>query len=66
MIGRGEELPTCCPVLMAATARVILRVTNVSPRRGLSWLKRMLQCRIEEDAQGGSTRQPAHIRSAAT
>ena len=26
---------------MRATARVILRVTNVSPRRGLSWLKRM-------------------------
>jgi len=26
---------------MAATARVILRVTKVSPRRGLSWLNRM-------------------------
>jgi hypothetical protein len=26
---------------MRAAARVILRVTNVSPRRGDSWLKRM-------------------------
>ena len=26
----------CSPCLIAATARVILRVTNVSPRRGLS------------------------------
>ena len=26
---------------MRATARVILRVTKVSPRMGLSWLKRM-------------------------
>ncbi len=26
---------------MRASARVILRVTNVSPRSGLSWLKRM-------------------------
>ena len=26
---------------MCATARVILRVTNVSPRRGDSWLNRM-------------------------
>ncbi len=26
---------------MRATARVILRVTKVSPRRGDSWLKRM-------------------------
>jgi hypothetical protein len=28
-------------VLMRPTARVILRVTKVSPRRSLSWLKRM-------------------------
>ena len=26
---------------MRATARVILRVTKVSPRRGLSWLNRI-------------------------
>ncbi|CPU64749.1 Uncharacterised protein [Mycobacteroides abscessus] len=32
----------CCrPALIAATARVILRVTNVSPRRGDSWLNRI-------------------------
>ena len=29
------------PRWIAATARVILRVTKVSPRIGLSWLKRM-------------------------
>ena len=29
------------PALIRATARVILRVTNVSPRRGDSWLNRM-------------------------
>jgi hypothetical protein len=29
------------PALMRPTARVILRVTKVSPRRGDSWLKRM-------------------------
>jgi len=27
--------------LILAAARVIFRVTNVSPRRGLSWLKRI-------------------------
>ena len=31
----------CFPSEMSAAARVILRVTNVLPRRGLSWLKRM-------------------------
>src|SRR2546429_620122 len=32
---------SCRPARIFATARVILRVTNVSPRRGLSWLNRM-------------------------
>ena len=32
---------SCMPALIRATARVILRVTNVSPRRGDSWLKRI-------------------------
>ena len=31
----------CNPCAMAATARVTLRVTKVSPRSGLSWLKRI-------------------------
>src|SRR5258708_4224482 len=31
----------CMPCLMAATAREILRLTKVSPRRGLSWLNKM-------------------------
>ena len=32
---------SCSPALIRAAARVILRVTNVSPRRGDSWLKRI-------------------------
>jgi len=31
----------CSPREIRAAARVILRVTKVSPRRGDSWLKRM-------------------------
>jgi hypothetical protein len=31
----------CTPAAIRATARVILRVTNVSPRRGDSWLNRI-------------------------
>ena len=32
---------SCWPAAIRATARVILRVTNVPPRRGDSWLNRM-------------------------
>ena len=32
---------SCVPSLMRANARVILRVTNVSPRLGDSWLNRI-------------------------
>ena len=31
----------CSPSLIRVAPRVTLRVTNDSPRRGLSWLKRM-------------------------
>jgi hypothetical protein len=38
---------SCFPKEIAATARVILRVTKVAPRRGLSWLNRIpLQAKI--------------------
>jgi hypothetical protein len=32
---------SCLPKLISATARLILRVTKVRPRRGDSWLNRM-------------------------
>ena len=37
----AEEQLVLQAALMRAAARVILRVTKVSPRRGDSWLKRM-------------------------
>ena len=39
----AEEQPACSPYLSAATARVILRVTKVSPRIGLSWLNNAIR-----------------------
>ena len=36
-----DRARSCRPSSIAATARVILRVTKVSPRIGLSWLNRM-------------------------
>ena len=40
-LARSSQLLTCLPSLMLATPMVIFLVTNCSPRRGDSWLKRM-------------------------